>query len=478
MSSASNSAEANYSATSLTIDEVMDAESGDLRGAAALIGSDYARLICLRNDLEERIAAGKPRIVCPVCSQALRIRCGRRNKGDPRLNEDFHFWHGRGHSRCPLSQASTHSREYILAAKYHGQREGPAHIRLKHLIHESLCCDDRFTDVAIERTWKLEGDPRHWRRPDVCARFHDVPVVFEIQLSTTFVSVMAERRHFYREQGALLVWIVANFNPSWTALAHEDIFYPNNRNLFVANDETLSTSRDTRKFTLDVHWQEPCQIGAAKTDFRHLHRLIEFGELTRDVRKQRTYYVDVEAAEERVQHAIAQTPLRSDFERHWFAYLRGTTSRAEAVQQEKEWGDLRHRFEQCGIKLPQHHYLLEPLLNSIYSARDVQPERLVGWGHVHLVTLAHHLFEKHKRMVWPFRIALRVYEREAMVCTLDATRKWRKKVPKYLDAIARGDEDYQPPGYAAPLLTVLFPELAEALAVIPSEAAAAERAKC
>ena len=49
-------------------------------------------------------------------------------------------------------------------------------------------------------------------------------------------------------------------------------------------------------------------------------------------------------------------------------------------------------------------------------------------------------------------------------------------VPEYLDAIARGDEDYQPPDYAAPLLTVLFPELAEALAVIPSEAAAAERA--
>lgn len=461
-----------YAADSLTIDEVMEPESCVKHNAAALIGNDYSTLICLRNELEERIAAGKPRFVCPVCSKALMIRCGKRHKGDPRLNEDFHFWHGRSHNACPLSQESRHSKEYILAAKYHGQREGQAHIRLKHLIHDSLRCDSRFTDAAIERTWKLEGDPRQWRRPDVSAKFLGMPVVFEIQLSTTFVSVMAERRHFYRERGALLVWIVADFNPEWAALAHEDIFYPNNRNIFVANERTLAASREAQTFTLDAHWFEPYDAGRASPDFRFQHGLVDFGELTRDVATQRTYHFDTDGAEARIKSRLTDAPLRDAFERHWFAYLRGAKSRTEVVRQKREWDELRRRFGQRGIALPEYRYELEPLLNSVYSARDVQSDRLVGWGHKNLVELAHHLYAKHKPVLWPFRLALQAFDRGTMVRSLDTTGQWRRKVPEYLDAIARSDPGYRPPDYAASLLAVLFPAMADALATTPADAAA------
>lgn len=460
-----------YAADSLTIDEVMEPESCVKQSAAALIGSDYNALICLRNELEDRLVAGNPRFVCPVCGKALMIRCGKRHKGDPRLSEDFHFWHGKGKSNCPLSQKSRHSKEFILAAKYHGQREGQAHIRLKHLIHDSLSCDPRFTDLAIERAWKLEGDPRQWRRPDVSANFLGVPVVFEIQLSTTFVSVMAERRHFYRERGALLVWIVADFDPAWTALAHEDIFYPNNRNIFVANEDTLAASRENGRFTLDAHWLEPCDAGRAVPDFRHQHGLVEFGELTRDVAKQRTYYFDADAAEERIKQTLADAPLRKAFERHWFTYIQGAKSREQVVQQGREWDGLRQRFVQRGIELPDHHYELEPLLNSIYSARDVQPGRLIGWRHENLVKLAHHLYTEHKPVLWPFRLALQAFDRGPMVRGLDTTGKWREKVPQYLDAIANEDPAFRPPQYAASLLAVLFPTMTDALAVAPCEAA-------
>lgn len=461
-----------YAADSLTIDEVMEPESCVKHNAAALIGNDYNALICLRNELEERIAAGNPRFVCPVCGKALMIRCGKRNKGDPRLNEDFHFWHGRIHNDCPLSQESRHSKEYILAAKYHGQREGQAHIRLKHLIHDSLRCDSRFTDAAIERTWKLEGDPRRWRRPDVSAKFLGMSIVFEVQLSTTFVSVMAERRHFYRERGALLVWIVSDFNPEWAALAHEDIFYPNNRNIFVANERTLAASCEAQAFTLDAHWFEPYDAGRASPDFRFQHGPVDFGELTRDVATQRTYHFDTDGAEARIRRTLADAPLRDTFERYWFAYLRGAKSRSEVVQQEREWDELRRRFSQRGIVLPDYRYELEPLLNSVYSARDVQPDRLVGWGHKHLVELAHHLYTKHKPVLWPFRLALQAFDRGAMVRALDTTGQWRRKVPEYLEAIAKDSPEYRPPDYAASLLAVLFPTMAEALAMAPADAAA------
>lgn len=467
-----------YAADSLTIDEVMEPGSCARHDAATLIGDDYAALIRLRNEIEDAIAAGTPKLVCPICGAPVYLRCGFRHKSDARLSEDFHFWHGPGESKCPLSQTSRLSRKEILAAKYHGQREGQAHIRLKHLVHDSLCSDPRFTDVAIERTWRLEGDPRQWRRPDVSSCFQGVPVVFEIQLSTTFVSVMAERRHFYRERGALLVWIVADFDPAWAALAHEDIFYPNNRNIFVASERTLAASRQTQAFTLDAHWFEPYDAGKALPGFHFRHGLVDFGDLTRDIARQRTFHFDTDAAEERVKRVLADAPLRDAFERHWFSYLRGAKSRTEVIRHEREWDDLRQRFQQRGIALPDNHYEVAPLLNSVYSARDIQTDQLVGWRYKNLLELAHHLYAQHKSVLWPYRLALQAFDRGPMMRELDTKEQWRrKKVPRYLLAIANDDPIYRPPGCAASLLAVLFPAMADALSMSPREFLAREQGR-
>lgn len=464
-----------YAAGSLAIDEVMEPESGRLHDTATLIGADYAALVRLRNEIEDALAAGNPKYVCPACVAPVMIRCGERHKGDPRLSEDFHFWHGRGKSNCPLSQASTQTREAILAAKYHGQREGREHIRLKHLIYDSLRCDPRFADIALERTWRLEDDPRQWRRPDVSAVFNGQSVVFEIQLSTTFVSVMAERRHFYREQGALLVWIVADFNPEWAALAHEDIFYPNNRNIFVASDSTLAASMEARAMVFDVHWFEPYDTGKASPGFHFRHQLVQFGDLIRDIPKQRTYYFDTDAAESRLKAITADAPLRNAFERHWFAYLQGSDQEAENRRLDYEWTDLRRRFRDRRVALPERRSEFAPLLNAIYSARAAHLGQLVGWQHENLVKLAHHLYDKHKPTLWPFRLALQTFDRGQMIRDLDKTGQWRRKVPGYLQAIVSDDPRYRQPTYVPQLLTILFPAMADDLARSPREVLARQR---
>lgn len=455
-----------YAAATLTIDTVIDTLGNDPDGVqvAALIGEDYAALIRLRNEIEDAHAAGTPRYECPVCLAPVFLRCGFRHKSDPRLSQDFHFWHGKKKTNCPLSQKARLTPEAIMAAKYHGQREGPAHIRLKQLIHDSLCEDPRFTEVAMERTWRLEGDPRQWRRPDVSAYYLGQPIVFEIQLSTTFVSVMAERRHFYRERGALLVWIVADFNPQWATLAHEDIFYPNNRNMFVANEDTLVASHRAQALMLEAHWLVPkTEAGAIKFD--HRQDLVDFGALVQDNERQRIFFFDTDAAETRLKAVLTDGPLRDAFDRFWLRHLKGTRSEEEVRVQGREWQDLRHRVQQrMGISLPEFPDEMEPLLNAIYSVRDGQPGQLVGWRHADLVKLAHHLYVSHKPVLWPYRIALSVFKRAAMMRQYDTTGKWRKeKVPKYLTAIRRDDPAYRMGEGVVALLSFLFPEMADLL---------------
>lgn len=454
-----------YTATSLTIDEVMDPESSRLLDARLLLDTDYAELVRLRSELEDGRAAGSPKYVCPVCGAAIVIRCAMRHN-DPRLSRAFHFWHGKRESACPLSQEPLLTREAILAAKYHGQREGSAHLRMKDLLCDSLRCDDRFTHIVQERRWRLEGDARKWRRPDVSCIFNGSPVVFEIQLSTTFVSVMAERRHFYREQGALLVWVVADFDPRWAALAHHDIFYPNNRNMFVVNELTLAESKRRGIAVLEVRWNEPFDAGQPSPKFHFRHQLIDFGKLTFDLQRQRTYYFDTDAEEARLKAIITDAPLRSAFERHWFAYLSGSDPQSAA---DLEWAELRRRFRAKGVDLPDRRYEVAPLLNSIYSARDAHSGQLVGWKYSDLVKLAHHLYAEHKPVLWPFRLALQAFDRDDMIRHLDPKKKWRQKVPGYLNAIKSDEPNYRQPSYAPGLLAVLFPTMGPGLARSPQE---------
>lgn len=76
--------------------------------------------------------------------------------------------------------------------------------------------------------------------------YEDSPIYFEAQLSTTFLRVMVERRDFYLRNGGTLYWIFRDFMPESRRLLHDDVFYTNNRNIFIVNDEALHASR-TRK---------------------------------------------------------------------------------------------------------------------------------------------------------------------------------------------------------------------------------------
>ena len=465
-----------------TLNQVLDA-AGELRRAREVLNQHYDRLINFRFDVEEAVVAGHPPWRCPYCAAAVVVRCQYRRKADQRSAGAFHFRHKHRNANCPGSRASRLTPAQILAAKYHGQREGALHRRMKQLLLDSLCADSRFTDVRMEKTWRGSCQPDQWRRPDVSARFQGQPVVFEVQLSTTFITVMAERRLFYRNEGVCLVWVVAEFDPAWTTLAHESAFYPNNSNIFVVSDHTRSQSLAQSACRLEVVWLQPV-IERGLLIERTRRAEVEVGSLSFDVASARVFYVDVEGERQKLETQLMETreqflaeeqsartsgrdarqaEFRQAFERCWMEGLAPALSQADYLRRERDWRTLHHSASLLGLQLPGKRHEIGTAINAIYSVRDAQLGKLVGFRLNDLVKLAHFIHTSHKPLLWPFRQALAAYGRAKLIEELDHTGRWRAKVADYKQAILRDAPEYRVPDGLIPLLSVLFPQMAPAL---------------
>jgi hypothetical protein len=341
------------------------------------------------------------------------------------------------------------SEEEINARKYNGAKESQAHIRMKEIIAESLRCDPRFSGVKEESVLKSQ-DRAAWRKPDVQAIYDGRPVAFEIQLSTTFLRVIAERRVFYQREGALLVWIFKSFDADKARLTQEDIFYSNNRNLFLASEETLKASRAAGSLILDCRWTEPF-VDEGKIETRWAGRLAAFGEMEIDRERQRVFLYDYDRQAEALRGGAVDQSLRLEFEEFWLP--RSTFDPYDQYA----WGRLQTKFRERGIILPS-----EPnrrpvlLLNALYSARAGHP---VGWRYRKLVEVAHCIADRHKDLLRAFRLALKVYGRAEQITMEDKEGKWRRKAEAYKPLLATNSPEYEPDRKFDALVEILFPEL-------------------
>lgn len=73
------------------------------------------------------------------------------------------------------------------------------------------------------------------------------PVVFEIQLSYTFLSDVLEWDAFYRAEGIFIVWVFAQFDLQRAAVTDEAYF--NHRNLFILDAAALDQTVVTQTLT-------------------------------------------------------------------------------------------------------------------------------------------------------------------------------------------------------------------------------------
>lgn len=416
------------------IDEVLDADHGVYVRSVDAIGTDRSAALQLRLDVRARLGSN-PRYRCAMCQTPVHLVAtldGQR----------FHFRHELEDGRCEARTRDGLTYDRIAALKYQGLQESEPHKRMKRWLQDCLAADESFTDIAAEATWR-SIDGQSWRRPDVRAVRSGLPVAFEIQLSTTFLKVIAERRNFYQAEGGLLLWVFARFDEGPRRLTQDDVFFNNNQNAFVITPETVRLSVERKALHLECVWTEPRYDGQPQTLSR---RVVAFKDLTLEPHRQRAFFFDYEGNKEALDASV-----RLAFESFWVA-----TDDISADVRDKRWRQLRRDLVRRGVDTPQYPGMLPvPLLNGLYSAKL---GRCANWRFSSFIEVAHRM-AAHPQYLKYFREALAVYDRAGLIREQDRTGRWRAKVAGYKDALERGDPAYEPDRTYERLVSFLFPEL-------------------
>lgn len=440
------------------IPEVVRIETWEEHPVEDVIGSDYAAVIKLRMALRGAIARGEPIYACPRCGVPVYLV----SREDTRR---FYFKHLHEDGSCPAVTRGELSEKEINARKYNAAKESPAHRRMKEIIEESIKCDARFSAPELEKTWK--GANGTWRRPDVQAAFGEQRIAFEVQLSTTFIRVIAERREFYLRDGGMLIWLFKNFSEHDSRLTQDDVFYNNNRNAFLANEQTLAASCAKGRLHLECCWSAPSRRNNEVVFTQH-RKIVSIDELTLDVEQQRIFYFDFDQAMAKALVTPKQARvelLRREFEAFW---LSNPDSRAADTL--SHWNAFRRRFDEHGLRLPQYPggEGTESLLNNLYSAKH---GKVVGRDFKKFIEVAHWVAGAHKSHLWAFRLLLAAHERSDQIRAEDESGKWEAKKSKYVPLIKAGDDAYRPNPKFNQLVCFLFPEIADGLSRYPEKQA-------
>lgn len=435
-----------FSVENPEISEVLDLQTGEHLSHQFIIGNDYAKICQLRLELQTLRKRETPRFACSLCGTPVYlVSLWERRR--------FFFRHALEDGRCSARTRGDLSQAETDALKYDGVKESQRHLDMKKWLAQSLEADPKFSQIATEKRWSTVT--KEWRRPDVRAMYQGTPVVFEIQLSTTYVNIIAERRDFYLREGGVLLWIFANFDVSARRLTQDDIFYNNNRNAFLVSAATRDESLRQNRFLLECFWAVPTSNGVEDLQ----HRLVPFDELTLEQDQQRAYFFDFDNAQQALRRQAQDDTLlrrgncREKFEAWWL-------SNAQRDQLDVEgWANLKRECSSNGIALSSDFYdVPRPLINALYSAKY---GRVIGWKLKKLIEVAHLIEEKHKSYLGYFRRALSAYMRGDQIVAEDVSGRWRKKVNRYKPLIAQNDPAYAPDRAYENLVEFLFPEILE-----------------
>lgn len=431
------------------IAEVTDLVDGVIHDVKTFIASHrYGEFVARRVQIRESLKAPKPAFACSLCGAAVYAVAS--------PDKRFFFRHSVEDGSCRAITRQGLSESEILARKYHGLRESEAHKKIKRLIKRSLAADPSFVPESIrqETRWRASGDPRSWRQPDVQAARGEQRFAFEVQLSTTFLGVVVERRLFYREEGATLIWVLGRFEPDYRRLTVDDLLFSNNSNILVVDDETTRLSEETRCFYARCFFRVPVRDGADIRD-QWQEKVVRFSELTIEPSRQRVYYFDYDGEAKRLIEADGQT-LRDEVFACWKSVEPHFDGRPESLAR---WQSVKSRLAERGVELPDtpsQNSSFRAMMHGLLSAERGSP---VGWQFSTLIEVAHHMAQGYPEHLLSFGYALKLSGHDALVEQQDATGKWKRRRERVRLQIKAGDSSVTPDTRWLPALGFLFPEI-------------------
>lgn len=437
------------------IRDVRSVKTGRVYNAPTLIRSwRWDRYVRICADVREAMQRGQPRLRCALCGIPVYFV----NSTEKRV----FLRHQSEDGRCTAVTRDGLTENDLREIIYRGRQESWQHIETKRLIEEGLRGDADFSDVAVEATWRAaEGMSR--RRPDVSATWRGhLRVAFEAQLTTTFLDVVLERRAFYQQEGALLVWVLRRFDPANRRMTEEHILFSNNSNVLVVDGATAAASRAAGRFMVRVHHRtmsEDGQHGWAET-------IAPFADLTLDRQGQLAFLYDYGRAEARAAEAEARRLEEKKRQLHEERARKRDRLRSEVmsflVDREagtyEGWRSLRNELRDAGVST---HGMAEDLLRVgglICGLASGRAGAVVGFGYTRLIEVANYLHDNHRGAVCAF---LALVDDGGHRPALASARpgKWAAREAAVMAARDRNDPSVRLPDDARPLVGFLFPEL-------------------
>ena len=435
------------------IAEILDLDSGEIADVSSFISERrYDQLVAERVEIRETLAS-RPRFGCALCATPVYLVVSREKR--------FFFRHCREDGSCPSITRSALSRDDIRALKYQGQRESLAHRKIKERIIRSLKCDPANSEILSERQWRSKRDPSSRRQPDVQASTVFGRVAFEAQLSTTFLDVVTGRRSFYRDEGALLVWVMAGFDPDYRRMTTDDLLFSNNSNILLVDEETTALSESRGIFHLRAHYRVPSLLSGALAD-RWESSIVAFGDLTVDRDKQTAWIFDYAGQSEMLLEKKREEirDKNSDLRDRIFAFWMSRNQHTpDSVSRERAWQELTGELSERGVMSPSNDRsdrAVTGLMNGILSAREQRP---IGWDFKHLIEVAHRICDGYPEHALALGFALRLYGCEELIAAQDKSRKWEKRAHSIRESIRKGDQRYLPDESTLSFLNFVFPEV-------------------
>ncbi|AWM14649.1 hypothetical protein DI487_12815 [Flavobacterium sediminis] len=290
--------------TKRTIQEVLNKEDGNPIDADIFFNQSKNVIWKRRIELQEVIKGiREPIFVCYFCNQNIKI-----NGGKGLRKKVLHFAHQKEKGDCILKTDAKPTREQIERVKYNGAKEGLLHFETKHLIKNILELNKDFSNILVEKVVKCNSNYLEWKKPDIKTNYKNVEVVFEIQLSTTFLSVIVDREHFYKTNNIYLLWIFKDFeiDDLKQLFTQKDVFYSNNRNAFVLDEVAINLSLQNKELYLLCYYQKP-KIVNLKIDYDWCFEYVSFDKLIFNEVDYKIFYFDVKKAEEILNNEILAT---------------------------------------------------------------------------------------------------------------------------------------------------------------------------
>jgi len=354
--------------TTRKIKEALYIQSGEYFNSDIFFRKSRKELIQIRRELEDSYSLKKKYIVCPECLEYLNIR----GLNGSRI---LHFSHYKNSKECSLKLQGL-SKEEILKRRYANVVESELHKYLKNIIAELISKDDNFDSKTIKvDKWYKADDYKFtnsYRLPDVHAVYKQKKIAFEIQLSSTFLSVIRDREEFYKNNSVYIIWIFSSFDKNETArkLMEEDIYYLNKNNVFVLNEEMIEKSKKNNTLILQCNYLD-------KNNFWQEEEVF-FKDLKYDKLNYKLYYHDNRAS------------LSKEYERIWF----------ENKDIEQSYLVLENRFIEEGVCRAYDNNnekaCAKAILKALYSLRYKKIKEIFNLDNIK--SLTSHMLNSYNRM--------------------------------------------------------------------------------